>query len=159
MAQIPLRNRQGVIMTHALVDDEDAEEVGRWRWCLGWGGYAGRNDGRSVLLHRYLLGLEHGDPRQGDHKNRDRLDDRRANLRIVTRAEQQQNLPSMGGASRFRGVSICSTTGRWRATVVFQGRQYSCGRHESEIAAAKAAEAWRLEHMPFAMPDLELAVL
>lgn len=108
-------------------------------------------------MHRQILGLDGSDKTQVDHKDRNRLNNQRANLRLATRAQQQQNLPAMGGRSRFRGVSWDAANDRWRATVVFQGKQHSCGRHKTELEAALAAEAFRLEHMPFAVPDPELA--
>lgn len=55
-------------------------------------GYASYQDGRRTrLLHRELLG---GDGLSGlyvDHQNRDRLDNRRENLRIVTGTENNLN--------------------------------------------------------------------
>jgi AP2 domain len=156
---IPLRNRQRIIVARAIVDGADYEWLSQMSWCRYGGGYAGhRTPNGMVLMHRLILGLESGDPREGDHKNRDRLDNRRVNLRIAkTKSEQQQNLSvPKGKSSRFRGVSFCMYTGRWRAAVVLDGRQHSCGRHDSEIEAAIAAEAFRVENMPFSEPDPEL---
>lgn len=157
MKLIPLRNRDRVVLAHAVVDDDDFDWLGQWSWSFNGGGYAGRRtSGGILLMHRLILGLDFGDPLQGDHRDRVKTNNQRSNLRIATRPEQQQNLPSMGGTSRFRGVSLCRQTGRWRAAVVFKGRQHSCGRHASETDAALAAEAFRSEHMPFAQPDPEL---
>lgn len=156
--EIPLANRRGEIVAVALVDPEDHPILMQWRWCRYADGYAGRRTPAGMLLmHRQIMGLQPGDPREVDHRNRITLDNHRSNLRIVTHAEQQQNLPAMGGTSRFRGVSWDAKNGKWRATVILDGKQHSCGRHADEVDAALAAEAFRRERMPFALPDPLLA--
>ncbi|HEX7606116.1 MAG TPA: HNH endonuclease, partial [Usitatibacter sp.] len=79
------------------MDDEDFEWLSRWRWHLTHYGYVARDeivDGkqRRVAMHRVILGLAHGDPREGDHGNRNKRDNRRGNLIVVTKAENGQNL-------------------------------------------------------------------
>ena len=46
---------------------------------------------KTRLMHRQILGLIHGDGKEVDHINKDRLDNRRANLRVVTRKENCAN--------------------------------------------------------------------
>ena len=41
--------------------------------------------------HTWLLGLRRGEKRQGNHKNRDKRDNRRHNLRIASQAENLVN--------------------------------------------------------------------
>src|SRR5262245_7129097 len=97
-ARIPLRDRAGNVLAHAIVDAEDAERVNRYRWSLRHrnrpgGGYAYRGFHvggrlRHIALHREVLGLPPG--RLGvvvDHINHATLDNRKANLRVVTHAE------------------------------------------------------------------------
>lgn len=157
MATIPLRNHAGEVVAEVLVDDADAEELGRYRWRLQSQGYAIRYAGTSreqnhvLLMHRQLLGLERGDTTEVDHRNRNRLDNRRANLRSASRAEQCQNQPSRrGSTSGFRGVSWDRSRQCWRATVTIAGRQVHHSYHADELEAARVASAFRAEHMPFA---------
>jgi hypothetical protein len=151
MVEVPLANGRGV----ALVDDEDAERVLAYRWFRHSSGYAVRNvkgeRGRVRMLHREIVGLEPGDPREVDHISRARLDCRRANLRIVTRAENRQNTPAIGGTSRARGVSRIAKTGRWRAFAQLGGAHVHIGCFATEAEAAEAAATWRAENMPFAV--------
>lgn len=160
---LPLKGRQG-ISGYVLVDSEDRALLARKRWTLHSGyaahAYMDGDDLRVILMHRMILGLERGDERQGDHINRDTLDNRRSNLRIVTSAQNSQNKAAYrGGSSRFRGVHWDKDGNRWRAGGSISGRTISLGSFASEIAAARAAEEWRTNHMPFAMPDPELAKL
>ncbi len=159
-ARIPLRRRDGTIRAYALVDAVDFEWLSQWRWCLGADGYAMRNEWlagrarkqRTVLMHRAILGLEPGDPRQGDHVNRDRLDYRRENLRIAERAEKdnQQNVPAnAGSSSQYRGVCWDKQHRKWKAQVQLDGRQHYLGYFPDEAEAGTVAASFRAEHMPF----------
>jgi hypothetical protein len=152
--RIPLR-RGGLIVAHALVSSADYERLARFSWLFSDKGYAYRGWWRGGKkhrqpMHRDVLGLLPGDPRQADHINRDRLDNRRGNLRIVTRAEQAQNLTSYrGSSSRFRGVSWNRERRKWRATARLSGKIHFLGDFDDEAAAGDAAAAFRRQHMPF----------
>lgn len=105
---IPLGNGK-----FTLVDEADFEKLSRHPWSLDSVGYAGRRvDNRLVRLHRFLLP---GVPLV-DHRNRNRLDNRRDNLRAVT---LQQSVMNTGlqkdNRSGYRGVSFYPPTKKWRA--------------------------------------------
>jgi hypothetical protein len=111
----------------------------------------------AILLHRQLLGLVPGDGVEVDHLNGDRLDSRLRNLRLVSHAANGQNKNLCNtGTSRFRGVCWHRDGRAWQAQVKLDGKRGYLGLFASEIAAAEVAEAFRLEHMPFANPDPEL---
>lgn len=105
-------------------------------------------------MARQLLELEPGDPRQVDHVDMDKLNNRRSNLRLATHAENQQNRRAYrGSSSRFRGVCWNARRRRWRANAFLDGKQMQIGEFRGEREAAEAIEAVRLARMPFAMPD------
>ena len=69
----------------ATVDDEDFEWLNQWPWyavCRGRGLYYAERLG--ISMHRQILGLKLGDRRRAEHINRDKLDNRRSNLKIVS---------------------------------------------------------------------------
>lgn len=146
----------------AIVDAADHEWASRHRWSLTTEGYARRivylggrhSNGQrrkvELWLHREVLGLAPHDPREGDHENGDRLDCRRSNLRIATRALNGQNVPSRGGHSRYRGVSWHRRRGRWTAQVRLAGKLHHLGYFDCEREASAAAATFRRERMPFA---------
>jgi hypothetical protein len=156
--KLPLRARDGTLRGWALVDESDYHDLARYRWALAVGGYAVRKkQGRTVYLHRELLGLDRGAGGEVDHMNRDKLDNRRGNLRIVPRGSQPQN---MGGrqvrASRSRGVTPKGA--HWGAQVGFRNEQgieenVYLGVYKSEEDAAAASAQWRHAHFPFANED------
>jgi hypothetical protein len=154
---VPLLARDGSVKAHALVSEVDAERVLRYPWCLNANGYAWRNDRRQVgskhtYLHRMIVSLVPGDGLYVDHINRDKLDNRRANLRIVTPAQSRQNTPAIVGL--HRGVTFSRDRGLWVASVQLDGRRHHVGRYRTEAEASAAARAWRLAHMPFTVEDI-----
>jgi hypothetical protein len=154
MKRIPVYDR-GRLAGWAKVDEADYFELVQWCWRLNKSNYAYRHtkEEGGVPMHRQILGLTPGDGLEGDHINGDGLDNQRSNLRVTTHAQNLQNRPNganRGSASRFRGVSPCKQTGRWKATAVIDGVSHWLGRHDTEEAAGAAAAAFRAQHMPFA---------
>ena len=156
-ASIPLHARDGSIRAYATIDADNAEWVSQWRWSLDSDGYAVRSTytaGRrgSVKLHRALLGLINGDGFEGDHIDRDRLNNRLSNLRVTIRPENGQNLSSFkGSTSRYRGVSWAKHCGKWRAGVRTGKTALALGYFDTEEEAADVARAARASLMPYAM--------
>lgn len=155
--EVELRRRDGSVRALALIDDEDYPTIAGMRWKLSVpGGYAasttGGELGRVTYMHRLLMGLTPGDGLTVDHINRNRLDNRRVNLRVVTAAENYQNVAAKPGTtSEFRGVYWDKAKGKWRASVGLRGKNYILGVFDVEEEAACAAAAFRETHMPFAM--------
>lgn len=86
MQRIPIRGAAGT-RAYALVDDADYERLSRYTWSMTEKGYAVRRERsegrcRSIRMHRDVLGQPVGGV--VDHRNHDRLDNRRKNLRVVT---------------------------------------------------------------------------
>lgn len=102
----------------AMVDDEDFERVSRIKWSPHSAGYAvgydadlyvpGQPSKALVLLHRYVMGCTAGDGVRVDHRNHNKLDCRRTNLRAGTQAANMMNRAETirgGFSSQFRGVA------------------------------------------------------
>lgn len=96
-------------------------------------------------MHRMILGLAYGDPRQGDHRNtKEKLDNRRKNIRISTRSQNQMNRPKPKGFSNpFKGVTRVPG-GRWAGQIHKEGKHYHLGTfetpEEAHAAYQKAAD-------------------
>lgn len=141
-----------------MVDVADADRVvSAANWTLHSTGYAhgAIGGGERALLHRFIM----GDALNGlwaDHINGDRLDNRRANLRPCTRAENALNKRSYRGTSSFKGVHRHRSG--WRARIRVANRLYSLGTHASELDAALAYDIGaRVLHGRFAslnVPDI-----
>jgi hypothetical protein len=118
---VELVKRDGTVVGRTLIDAADAEYVNSYRWRVNADGYAvrdarvGEGVGKRVIsLAKALMDVAPRDSRQVDHINRDRLDNRRSNLRVCTHAQNHQNVPGHPrSTSRFRGVSWDSARQRW----------------------------------------------
>ncbi len=122
---------------YAYVDAADYEWLSQWNWYLQ-GGYAVRRDGdRWVYMHREIA-----QPPEGmlvDHKNRNKLDNTRDNLRVCTRQENQLNLRKRSGArSRFKGVYYDKRCDKWYARCRYKGKHHGFGYYDDEVEAARA---------------------
>lgn len=155
VAYVPLCTRDGqTIRAYAKIDAADGDTIGQSRWHLS-GGYARRTDRsgdamKTVRMHRDILGLT--DEREGDHIDRDRLNNRRGNLRPATRPANMQNkTPYRGAVSAHRGVTFDPRWGgRWYAKIRVGGRTTFLGSFDDEHTAALAAQEARARLMPFA---------
>lgn len=147
---VPLHGRDGTIKAFAVVDQADGDRVGQWPWWIrnGAGYVGGMVEGQVVLLHHFIYGEVPGGLVL-DHINRCRLDNRRANLRVVTNAQNAQNQGSRGGSSSFRGVTWDKSRGKWMATGMLDGKRRTLGRFDSEDEAGRVAAEWRAAYMPF----------
>lgn len=159
-ARIPLwKNKFGVYGGYALIDAKDRELVQKYKWYLkpdpGYAHLTTRRDGKSytLLMHRLIMGLDKGDRRQVDHINRNRLDNRRENLRICTPAENGQNRhgesPWLNTYSIHRGVSWHKQRKKWYASCRVDGLLRHVGSFLTEEEAASAVKAFRAAHLPF----------
>lgn len=130
----------------ALVDDEDFEAVSRHRWHARVSGslfYAQRTTPRphktEVSMHREIMSAVRG--QEIDHINRDGLDNRKANLRFVTRQQNNANMRGRVGTSQFKGVCWSAYHHKWQAQIRRNGRNQTIGRFNTERAAAVAYDA------------------
>ena len=90
-----------------IVDDEDFDFLSQDKWCYHCG-YAIRALRLAesvtrcyVLMHTEITGYA-----RADHKNRNKLDNRKENLREVTDKENNRNKAKRDGSTDYIGVSL-----------------------------------------------------
>lgn len=140
MKQIPLTNSDLV----ALVDDADYEWLSQftWRPRNGYAARSYRQDGKivTVSMHRVICGFPDG--LEVDHVNFNKLDNRRANLRICTRQQNARHLyRQRNNTSGYMGVRWLKLRKRWCATIRHDGKSYHCFQGSDIIEAARAYDA------------------
>jgi len=157
---IPLLARDGSPQAVAYIDASDAPAIQQYVWRLAtrvyknkrWF-YAKRKEhGQHKFMHAELLGT------RADHINGDGLDNRRANLRPASQAENMQNKRTyQNNRSGVRGVYWDPVTRRWRAQATLNGAVHRLGRFPSIEEAAQVVSQWRRAHMPFAVESVLLS--
>lgn len=120
----------------AIVDAEDYEVLSKFKWSYD-GRYASRTDkdNKKVYMHRVILEVSSNEII--DHINRDKLDNRRNNLRKASHQQNSSNSKMYShNTSGYRGVYKWKNY--WRAAITYEGKQISCGYYRSKEEAAQA---------------------
>ncbi len=152
-----------------IIDTEGWDKVKEHRWCIlgndirrypyaitniphpdgGWyyfvqNGKQQRGRRRTCLFMHHLIMVK---PKEGmvtDHINRNGLDNRKENLRLVTKAQNQQNRKSQKrSTSGYKGVSWVARDKRWRSEIMHEKNHFYLGyftcEHEAALAYNKKA--------------------
>lgn len=123
----------------AKIDVNDFDLVNKYKWYFS-GKYAARNykkeNGKKSIqfMHIFLMGTPRG--MDTDHINGDKLDNRRSNLRVVTRSQNMSNLWKVqrNSSSKFKGVCWDRKKRKW----LVQANGKFVGYFKDELAAATA---------------------
>lgn len=148
----------------AIVDEADFHLVVPRVWGLNNTGYAANYATKdlygkrtSLLMHRLLLGLQPGDKRDVDHIDKNKLNNRRSNLRVCSRSENQRNTDvHTDNVSGYKGVTWDKRRNTFGAVVALHGKHHFAGSFSTakEAAAARDALAKKL-HGEFFRPSTD----
>lgn len=140
---------------YALVDDGDFEYLSQFKWRLS-AGYArhsisnGRINGKRKFKEFYMHKIVNKTPdgMETDHIDRNRLNNQKSNLRACTHAQNQRNHAKRKGAiSKYKGVSWCVQTKKWKSCIAIPGRKSTTlGRFDSEKMAALDYNKHAIKH-------------
>lgn len=117
-----------------LIDNEDHDFLSQWKWKKHKKGYAYRSTRNgNIYMHRVLMGLTKGDGVITDHIDRNKLNNRKGNLRAVTQSESNHN-------RSLSADGVCRPKGRNRWTVcLWINKQFQwLGSFATKDAAVKA---------------------
>lgn len=151
-----------------IIDLEDLEKVrsisGRWyahfdhdiqNYYISTG-IRVNGKAKSIILHRLIMDAPKG--LVVDHINHNTLDNRKYNLRLITSAQNIQNLRGAqkhNKTSGIRGVCWDNAKKRWLAYLQINKKKKILGRYKDMNEAAKAVEQARAKHMPYSLEALE----
>jgi len=153
----------------ALVDDEDYEMLMEYKWYARIAAhtyyaatkipFANIHSRRNMRMHRLIMDATNGT--DVDHINHDGIDNRKANLRICTRSQNQSNRRKRAGcSSQYKGVSWYARGQVWQVHIKVNYQNIYLGRFANELDAADAYdEAARKHFGEFALTNDEMDTL
>ena len=123
-----------------MFDKEDYGLIKDYAWWENEQGYIVTSiDGKNIRMHRLVFPAGNG--YVVDHKNRNRFDNRKCNLRIATK--QQNNINRAAARSNrlgVKGVSFNKRQNRYEARICVGGRRIYLGSHATLDGAREIRE-------------------
>ncbi len=134
----------------ATVDDDDFEYLNQCKWFFN-GRYATRKtptqtDGpTNEHMHRVINKTPEGF--ETDHINKDKLDNRKENLRTATKQQNNFNRSSLKNtSSQFKGVSWRKDKTKWSAQIRINNKKTHLGYFGGESDAAKCYDVHAVKY-------------
>lgn len=125
----------------AIVDDSDYEWLSQYKWRFYGSGYAVRDviiDGVNEIIYMHKAILDCPDNAIGDHKDRDKLNNQRSNLRVATFTQNSINSLREKNKAGYRGVSRQSDSDTYKAQIKVNKVIVYLGSFREPIDAALA---------------------
>lgn len=153
MKKIPVKLTNKKASTFALVDDEDFDTLSKIGWFSrdGYAAYTKREfvggPPVTVLMHRLVMRAKKG--QTIDHINRNKLDNRKQNLRFCSQMENTWNTGKrVTATSGHQGVSWHKASQAWRARIQTAGKRIELGSFGSKEEASLAYENMKSKLRP-----------
>lgn len=135
----------------AIVDDVDYERLSGFHWYFD-GRYAAKSlwnretkKETKIYMHKLIVTVERN--QFVDHINGNKLDNRRENLRVVSKQQNNMNQSTQTRTkhSKYKGVSWDKSRNKWVAYCKKDGKMNYLGRFNNEEEAALAYNQKALE--------------
>lgn len=155
---VDLYNKKCEVIAKAIIDTEDLDKIKYTKWKLSGSGYAmntPKYSGSSKHMSKEILGTGE----MVDHINHNTLDNRKSNLRIVTKSQDAMNMKNKG---------VSDQSGKYYAHIKINQKMINLGTYIFEEEALFAR--WYAEKIlfgeyrypkekPQVLPDRELQIM
>ena len=113
---------------YAIIDKEDLDKIKGYSWYFDKKNYA--RDRNGAMMHRIIMNCPYD--KEIDHKDHDGLNNRKNNLRICTRSQNQENkLITKKNTSGFKGVSYKRSNKKYSASISYRNKHHHLGYFDS----------------------------
>jgi len=138
ICKVILRDQQGYFKAESIIDIEDYEKIRGCKWFFNAVGYCYCEKLRTPIAH-VILNHEPNNKILIDHKNRNKLDNRKSNLRLCNKSQNAINSKiRVDNTSGVRGVYWNNQKNKWQAQIGINGKVINLGRFKNKKDAAKA---------------------
>ena len=121
-----------------LYDLQDQKLISRFIWSLHSKGYAcTTKNGKSILMHRLILGILDSPEIEADHKFHNRLDNRRSKIRACNHSENRRNSRKLKESSQSKYKGVYRDQNKWHAQIMAGNQVINLGRFRSEVTAGR----------------------
>lgn len=140
---ICLVDQKGRHKALAWIDTEDLEKVKPWRWSFDNGYARATIKGYTVRLHQLIMKRVFAtDSLELDHRNRNKLDCRKQNLRVCSRSTNTQNTNlRRNNTSGVKGVWYDKSQNSWIAQIMVNYKRICLGTFKDKQEAIKVRRA------------------
>jgi len=129
-----------------LFDSEDQELINCFKWSLHNKGYAVTTiNGKSILMHRLVMGVLDKPDIEVDHKFHKKLDNRKGKLRTCSHCENRRNARKLKPTAHSQYKGIYNDLGLWHVQIMQDSKVKNLGRYSNEITAAKVYDNRAIE--------------
>lgn len=145
-AEMILYDKNNNEKARTLIDLDDIEKIKQYKWCITSKGYViGNVQNDRILLHRFIMNCPND--MVIDHINRNKLDNRKSNLRICTIQENDFNKSTLkNNTSNVTGVNFNNRVGKWRAYISINRKQIHLGWFVNKEDAIKARQRAEIQY-------------
>lgn len=121
---------------YTIIDYDDYDKVKGKYWFVNNHGYVvsvtGTKHKTAIRLHNFIFDGEIPTGYEIDHKNRKKWDNRKSNLRLATRSQNNINRDvCKSNSSGYTGVSYMRSKQKWRAYITVNNKQIYLGLYNS----------------------------
>ena len=149
-AEIILYDKSNKEVARTLIDLEDINKCRIYKWHLQEG-YA-QNSKTRLMLHRYIMDCP--SDMIIDHINRNKLDNRKCNLRVCTHKDNNRNMPRRSNVTSVeRGVYQSSKSG-WVARIKVDAKDVYLGTFKTIDEAIEARRQAEIDYFGEFAPHL-----
>lgn len=149
-AEIVLYNKYGEEVSRAIIDLDDIDRVRSYKWSKESAGYA--ISSTHIKLHRFIMDCP--EDMFVDHINKDRLDNRKQNLRICTKQQNNWNKNKQhNNTSGYPGVNILPS-GKYRARITINNRRIHIGVYDTLEEAIHARQQAEIDYFGEFAPSI-----
>lgn len=154
-AEIILYDSFGEEVARSIIDLDVVEHVENIKWGLDGRNYVyGKINGKIIKLHRYLLGPK--EEEVVDHINHNTLDNRKSNLRLCTKQQNNMNRSKTSkNTSGVVGVYWDKSRGKYAASICINRHSKFLGYFNTVEEAAEARRQAEIEYFGEFAPDRE----